>query len=159
MFLIQMVMLVTVVVILCVIIFDEYENKRLSKNKAVLEDFWFGEEKRNAPRFKVKLDIMYTIPENPGYRNTCPSNDISTSGIQLTLREKLEKDTIIALELDLPHEDSKKKITAKGQVVWTKESPYPNEEGLRIFNAGIKFIQINETDEKFLADYLQRNSF
>ncbi|MBM3254331.1 MAG: PilZ domain-containing protein [Candidatus Omnitrophica bacterium] len=156
MLVIQIVMLVTVLVILSLIVFDEHIQKRSSQDKGRLENFWFKEERRQSPRLNINLDVVYKIPNKIDQSDNSKSNNISKSGIQLLLKEKFEKDTILSLEFEIP-DNSKKKIFATGQVVWMKENQPLREDGIRTFNAGIRFIQIDEEDEKILADFVSKN--
>lgn len=156
MLLIQIVMLITVLIILGIIFFDEHIQKRSSQDKGRLEDFWLNEERRQHPRLNINLDVIYKIPSKSENSNKSKSNDISQSGIQLLLKEKFEKDTVLLLEFELP-DNPRKRLFAKGQVMWTKENQvYQGDGGIRTFNTGIKFIQLSPTDESALADYVNR---
>ncbi len=153
MFLIQIILLLVATIILIMIVFEEHIQKRLSQDKGVLENLWFEEERRQSPRIDRKLDIVYNVPNQQGALKNCPSTDISKTGIQILLKEKLQKDIILSLEFEIPGL-SKKKVSAKGQVVWSRENEKLKRDGIRRFDTGIKFLQITETDEKNLEEFV-----
>ncbi len=155
MLLIQIVMLITVLIILGIIFFDEHIQKRSFQDKGRLENFWLNEERRQHPRLNINLDVVYKIPTKSENPNNSKSSDISQSGIQLLLKEKFEKDTVLLLEFELPG-NPRKRIFARGQVMWTKENQAYEEDKVRTFNTGIKFIQLSQADESILAGYVNK---
>lgn len=160
MLLIQLIMLVTVLIILIMVIIDEHIQKRLMQDKGVLESLWFEEERRQSPRLNINLDVVYKMPnkaDNLNRPGNSSSKNISKSGIQLLLKEKFEKDTILLLEFELPG-ILKKKLLAEGRVVWARENqPSDKENGVRTFDTGIRFIQIDESARKALSNYVNKH--
>jgi c-di-GMP-binding flagellar brake protein YcgR len=152
-------MLVTVLIILAMVIIDEHIQKRLMQDKGVLESLWFEEERRQSPRLNINLDVVYKMPnkaDNLNRSGNSSSKNISKSGVQLLLKEKFEKDTILLLEFELPG-ILKKKLLAEGQVVWTRENQLDKENGIRTFDTGIRFIQIDESAQKALSNYVNKH--
>ncbi len=159
MLLIQLIMLATVLIILAMVIIDERIQKRLMQDKGILENLWFDEERRQSPRLSINLDVVYKMPnkaDNLNRPGNSSSKNISKSGIQLLLKEKFEKDTILLLEFELPG-ILKKKLLAEGQVVWTRENPPERENGIRTFDTGIRFIQIDEPAQRALSNYVNKH--
>ncbi len=108
------------------------------------------EDKREYIRIDDTIKVWFRIIEPAAGHGTSLSKNISEGGIALPTNQRLEKDTILELWINL--ERTAKPIIATGKVAWLKEntpSKYP-------FLIGIKFIRISPSDYDKLKSYLRK---
>jgi len=152
-FIFEIVFILTLVMIL----FMLYRNERIiSKSvlpQANVEEFWDGPERRRHARFRKKLAIRYHVIKHSRIKNRCRSIDISEGGMKLLLSEKLDKGTMLEIQIRIPN--SGKNIDAEGCVAWAEEITKRDAFGRRLFYAGIKFSAINEPDGSSLLEYIK----
>ena len=157
MFAIQIGLIVFLLFILAVICQDEYRKKRLARKTAKADRFWdSGQERRQKVRIDTEVDVFYEVTSGrSAHKRTSMSRNISLSGINLTLNEKLLPGTDLNLQLDLPQ--GAKPIFVQGKIVWVKEiserlTGHKREE--RFFATGIKFTQMAPRDESLLRGFI-----
>lgn len=130
------------------------EKRRVDKVIGELDTYYVGlKERRKNIRFSKRLNVVCKVIEKSGSHWSVFSKDVSGDGICLYLPEILPQDAVVDLEIDVA---DKKRITARGNVVWLKEIETPNAEGKRQFSAGIKFIKISPRDKKALFNFIKK---
>ncbi len=107
-------------------------------------------EKRKFPRVNIPCKISCVFGERLLVFNNHTEN-LSATGMRVILEEKLSISTIVDIELLLL--DREKHLKCKGQIVWTKEINPPETEP-RIFDIGIKFIEINDSSQEELKKFV-----
>lgn len=112
-----------------------------------------GREKREMIRAGISTEVIYNVLGKPQIKHKCLSRDISGSGIGLTTDEKLSKEAILELKINIPESGV---ISAKGEVVWISEISL-REDGKGPFSAGVKFIDINLNDHQKITEYIDKN--
>ena len=127
-------------------------SRHLAHVFAKVDGYWdVSKEKRKFRRFKKELSVDCTIPERPGDTYKTFTKDISGEGICLIIPEIVPKESTLNLLVNMP--DSRP-IKITGRVVWVKEAEQDTKEQKRSFNAGIKFLKIDERDRKILNNFL-----
>lgn len=96
------------------------------------------QEKRRFPRVPIYLEVGAKHNGRPLIR--ARSFDISGGGIRLFLAERLLKDDVVKMELDL----SVPPIIARGEVVWIQEV---ETMGNKFFQTGIRFTNMKPADK------------
>jgi hypothetical protein len=112
-------------------------------------------ERRVHPRISVKVPVDFRILVDPEeinntydwrksikHRNTM---DVSLGGIFIVTDQPLKERNLLSLEITIP--ETKEKLSAMAEVVWTSES-----------GGGIQFLAMKEEDMKTLTAYLAKAS-
>ena len=143
------------ILLLSIILVMHYKNERVLAKRALphakLEGYWDGSERRRYARFREILEVTY-MAKNKTHLNSGKTVDISEGGVRLLLGEKLDKATILCLQISLP--DSKKMAEIEGEVVWSDECQVEGASGKRFFHCGISFVGIRGPRDTDLIDYI-----
>lgn len=107
-------------------------------------------EKREFHRIKIACKISIASTEKQLVFN-CHTEDISAGGIMVIIEEEIIPPTVVDLELFLWYEE--KPIKCKGQIAWVNEI-VPKETKPRLFNTGIKLIEISDSDREEIAKFV-----
>jgi len=147
---IEILLVVVLAMILSTVFIDERKNRLRNMRSTTLAGYWDGGERRSITRLNITLEVKY-------FRNNHSSNvrsmDISARGVRLLLDEKLEKETVLRLEIRLP--DQAQIVRSGGKVVWVEELAEDEKVApKRLFNTGIEFFNFPDTDSKRLFDFL-----
>jgi len=127
-------------------------SRHLAHISAKADSYWDGtQEKRRFKRFKMELLVDCTIPERPGDTYSTFTKDISGQGICLRIPEIVPKESTLILVVNIPNH---RPIKITGEVIWVKEIEEKTEGLARAFNAGIKFLKIDERDKRVLDNFL-----
>ena len=79
------------------------------------------------------------------------TEDISEGGVKVTIKEKLEIDSLADLEIFI-REDP---IKCSGKVIWIKERESDLIEGAVFFDIGIKFQGISQENIRMIGQHVQ----
>jgi len=101
-------------------------------------------EKRKFPRANVTCKISTNFGEKLLVFDSHTEN-IGEGGIRVILEENLNISTIVNVELFLLEKELP--LRCKGKVVWAKEMK-PEQIRPRLFDTGIKFIEINDYNKE-----------
>jgi len=120
------------------------------------KDKHFEEERRREERLKGAL-VEYSFKEGDSSKVACFLRDISISGASIVVSEAMEINTILYLDIYLPHSNTP--VVTKGKVTWREESSYlgvPERKDIKRkhYDLGIELIEIDEDNQKKLAEYL-----
>jgi len=107
-------------------------------------------EKRRFPRVNIPCKVSCVFGQRLLVFNKHTEN-ISAAGISVILEEKLSISTVVDIELFLL--DREKPLRYKGEIVWTTEIS-PIETKPRLFDTGIKFIEINASHQEELKKFV-----
>ena len=77
------------------------------------------QKKRRFTRFASKQKAQYCLQENYGSWKECTIHTISRKGVGITLKENINRGSIIFLEIPMPHEFAP--FSIKGTLRWIKE--------------------------------------
>jgi len=95
----------------------------------------------NKRRFlRVKFPYTVHIHIKEGKDISTYTDNISRGGVGLTLKERLNPKDILTLRIyiaDVP-------VECKGEVVWVKERNSPMLDGVRFFDTGIEFKDMDD---------------
>ncbi len=107
-------------------------------------------DKRQFPRANITCKISTVFGERILVFNSHTEN-IGVGGIMTILEEKLRISTVLNLELLLLSKELPLKCT--GQVIWVKELN-PPEIKPRLFNTGIQFLEIEDSDREEIKTFV-----
>ena len=154
-FIAELVFILLLIGILLILIKEESKIKKSRIPRAKLKEYWGGQERRQAMRITTTFTVTYMFSKKQNLKCTGKTDNLSTGGIRLIVYEKLNKGTILSLEFEIPEISST--VRASGKVVWTSgEFSDRDENGKRIFQAGIQFLQISEKNKNTLIQYIDR---
>ena len=99
---------------------------------------WDGINKR---RF-IRINFPYTIHLhwNSDVSVSAYTEDVSSGGIRVVVKKKLEVSTVLDLEIYL----SQIPIVCKGKVIWIKDKENFMLEGTKFFDVGIALCDIDD---------------
>ncbi|MDP2912603.1 MAG: PilZ domain-containing protein [Candidatus Omnitrophota bacterium] len=145
------------IILLTMMLFILYRNERVSRSKlsphAIIEECWSGIERRQHVRFKKNLVVTYAVKKNNHLKNNGKTVDVSEEGMKLLLNEKLPKDAMLDLKIDLA--DNDKAAEVEGLVVWSEDAGMTDPSGKRLFYSGIKFSTLRQQGNKHFSDYIR----
>ena len=116
---------------------------------------WDGVNRRNFPR--AEYPCLITVRKNtaPVQAVLTHTEDLSINGVRVLIREKIELQSEVDLEIDL--KDTLATVLSKGIVKWVQEIP-PHKENTSVHHdTGIEFIGLKAEDEsriKAIIDHL-----
>ena len=146
--------LILLLILIPIYILLKKEEKRI-KNSLVhgmASKFWFLRERRRSIRFSDEIKIRYNLlgkTYDPHYSKT---TNISSRGICILTYERLKNNSYIDLEMDVS--GIPKPVKLIGEIVWIKDLQKQDEEGRRLFYAGVRFSKINPKYEALLLAHL-----
>lgn len=108
-------------------------------------------ERRASCRINVACKISLRLGEKNVALN-CHTENLSTGGIMVIIEESIAPSTVVDLELLLWEKE--KPIKCKGQVAWFNEIS-PEQAKPRLFNTGIEFIDMSDSDKEELGKFIQ----
>lgn len=128
-------------------------TRRVTRIPAYLDSYWdVLKERRNSRRFKKSLPVICNVAEKTGNVHHIFSKNISGEGLCLRVPEILPEGSQLDLKIEAP--DDNNLITARGEVVWVKESEEEPGQTQRLFDTGIKFTKIEPEDKARLGGFL-----
>ena len=111
-------------------------------------------ERRKFPRIEKEIIVRYKILSTPEEQLDAKTKNISGGGVCLVTREKMNMETVVAMEIRFPQMN--KPIVTTARVVWCSESKLgPNPAGHIRFDNGIEFTQISEADREQIIKYVE----
>lgn len=154
-FYIQIILIVVLCSVLGALYLDEKQKNKIKFPTGRLTQFWDGSERRRYVRVSTNVPIRYSLPkESNNHIKAIKTKDISVGGICMTVNEKLNPRLRLYLEIETPGLPSP--VCARGEVVWVKESTEDkNEDGIRYFNIGIEFKEVQPKDKERLFSYIK----
>ena len=108
-------------------------------------------ERRASCRLNIACKISMVFGDKRIELNGHTEN-LSTGGIMVITEENIMPSTVVDLEFFLW--DKEKPIKCKGQVAWFNEI-CPKESKPRIFNTGIEFVDISDSDRDEIGKFIQ----
>jgi c-di-GMP-binding flagellar brake protein YcgR len=121
--------------------------------RALVKEYWDGNERRKYIRFKKTVEITYIIVKNPDLNNNGKTADISEGGMKLVVDKKLSKDDILEIRIALPGGNDTAIIEAS--VIWSEDAHDFKSDDKRLFYAGIQFSSVKEPSGKSIADCMR----
>jgi len=107
-------------------------------------------ENRKFRRITVPCKISVSSSDGGKVFN-CHTENISAGGIMIITEEELSSSSPVDLELSLWH--SSKPLKCKGKVAWMNEV-VPKEVKPRLFNMGIEFVDISDSDRDAVSKFV-----
>ena len=110
-------------------------------------------EYRKLFRADVVLRVEYKIKGDPSSGGTAFSQNLSQTGINLILGERLPKDTELDIKIYL-HED-KEPVIAKGSVVWQAQCSFVPASERKYYSTGILISDMSSKDAIRQSDFVR----
>jgi len=107
------------------------------------------EEDRQNVRCALNASVKYVLATASANEQHCFTIDISSTGLKILVKEKLEREAKLQLSFNLPEDVGS--IVVEGEIAWVK----PVKEEL--FEVGVKFLSISEGDRKRLSLYIKNS--
>jgi len=107
-------------------------------------------EKRTDRRLNIACKIKFIINDKQSVFSAHTEN-ISAGGMMVIIGEEIALSTIVDLELFLWNKD--KPLKCRGQIAWANEIT-PKETKPRLFNTGIKFLEMSDTDKAQISEFV-----
>ena len=104
---------------------------------------WNGIERRKRVRVVLLCKVKVIYSSRVFFAHT---KDIAEGGVKIVLKEKLEPHSDVELEIKI---GIKKTVKCKGEVRWVSEIAESTEKA-RLFEAGIRFSQISDSDRQYI---------
>lgn len=151
---IQIIGIVVLTSVLILTYLEENQKKKSILPTGKLTHIWNGSERRRFVRIPVNVPVRYNLSKGINNPKVAMTNDISTGGICITIKEKLSPNCTIDLEIE--PEKSSTPILAKGQIVWVKETAKQKNAGdIRYFNIGVEFREILPKEKERLYNFIK----
>ncbi len=143
----ELLLIAILLMILFVLRGEESALRKTRMPQGRLERYWDGSERRRHVRMDTVLNIKYQIEKNRPASGVT-AHDISERGIRLLIDKKLERGTVI--DMEILQNGTGKSIRIKGVVVWCNEAREQGKDvDKRLFHTGVKFIEV--TRDSFAA--------
>jgi len=107
-------------------------------------------EKREFRRIKIACKISFNFSGRELVLNS-HTEDLSAGGLMVILGEEIALSAVAGLELSLWYDQAP--IKCKGEVAWVNEIT-PKETNPRLFNTGIKFVDISDSDREKISNFV-----
>ena len=117
-----------------------------------LRRLWFCKDRRCAERFRLDAVVQYRRSEEAPSSAAQVSN-LSTAGVGLIVRERLDAGSRLHLSFRLPNQSSL--LTVTGQVQWIREVRSRSATGERLFFIGVQFEEPVPQGTNQLAELLR----
>lgn len=105
---------------------------------------WQNHEQRRFIRTEFPYTIILTLPD--GEEISTYTENISATGVKVTMRKQLPEETRLQLQIYLTQEP----IFCKGKIVWAKGRQSECLEDTVVYDAGIEFFDIKEKDTFYI---------
>jgi len=101
-------------------------------------------------RFGVIVEISYyqQEPKDREIINKTRTKDISAGGIRVSIRDKLDIDSLVSVKLTIPNTD--REVTCFGQVAWV--SP----PGKGRYETGLAFMDLSEKEAALIEEFIEK---
>ncbi|MFH1655968.1 MAG: PilZ domain-containing protein [Candidatus Omnitrophota bacterium] len=117
-------------------------------------------EYRKLFRVNIALKVEYKTLREPILGGVAFSKNMSSTGINIVIPYKLERNTQLELQIYIP--ENEKPITARGIIVWQTECSYVPKSKKKYYSYGIKFSQMQPEEaiaaSDFVRDVLKKQS-
>ena len=114
-----------------------------------------GEDKRVFPRLNLDVEVNYRpLQQEEAELFTTASKNISYGGICFIAFEKPKEGSILELTFSFP--ELSKFIIARGKVSWVKELDFSGIRERRIYEVGVEFMQMSDSDREKIKEYINK---
>ncbi|MBM3248894.1 MAG: PilZ domain-containing protein [Candidatus Omnitrophica bacterium] len=110
-------------------------------------------EYRKLFRANIILRVDYHSLSDPKITGTAFSKNISPTGLNIVMADKLEKNSEVELEIHI--EEGKKPIYAKGKIIWQQECPKVSQSKVKYYSCGIQCDYMSSDDAISTSDFVR----
>lgn len=111
---------------------------------------WEGQDRRKFLRADFPCKIVVGSPIRLLVSHT---ENISEGGIRVFLEEKLSAYTNVSMEIFF---EKDRPIKCKGKIMWVVERINPIEKKAILFDTGIRFFEINDSDKQYIRQLVEK---
>lgn len=105
-----------------------------------------SEDRRIFQRLQGIVNVRYAVRGRGKEKTESLPQNIGGGGLGICLTEKLQRGTVLDLEINVP-DNPGKMIFEVGEVLWTKPfGPIGSGENINLYETGIKFINANSLE-------------
>jgi len=106
---------------------------------------WDGKNRRRFTRVSAPYTIhIFTLKGRPIATYT---EDLSSGGVRVTLREKLAVSELVDLKIYIGDEF----VHCKGKIAWIKEQASSVLDGILFYEAGLEFVDLKAGDQELIG--------
>ena len=109
---------------------------------------WDGRNRRKFPRVLFPCLIKISCDEEGYGAMLTHTENLSTGGVRVILRNSVAMGTAIDIEIDLM--DTREHLRCKGTVVWSEQRPSAETVKPDFFDIGVEFSGVSQADQKRL---------
>ncbi len=109
-------------------------------------------EYRKLFRANVSLQLNYQTIKEPKIEGVTFSRNLSSTGLNVILLDKIKEGEELALEIFLPQEA--KAVIAKGRIIWQRPCSYQPESKRRYYSTGIHILEMASGDAIKTSDFI-----
>jgi len=117
-------------------------------------------EHRKLIRANIVLKVIYKTMSKPQLEGFAFSKDLSTTGINIIMPDKLKEATELELQIYFLRE--KEPIIAKGKVVWQAKCSYISNGKKQYYSTGVQFTDMSNEyavkTSEFVKNILKKQS-
>jgi len=150
-FAIYIIILLVLVLILCATLREEVLARK-GITHGMANKYCALREKRRFVRFEEDLKIRYSLIDSKSNHKCTRTKDISKKGLCISTYEKLKKNDLLEVEIEVPSFSKPVKLTAS--VMWVKEMYSSDKDGKRMFYTGLRSAEIDPESEAVLLAHL-----
>ncbi|MCP4649836.1 MAG: PilZ domain-containing protein [PVC group bacterium] len=110
------------------------------------------DDRRQTDRIPASLFVRFYSTDADQVEYGCFSQDVSIDGMKVYSPYKLEQDTPLDMNLDIPNSPEISLIEAN--VRWMGEASIQDEKGSDVFPMGVAFSTLGGEDRNYLQEYL-----
>lgn len=108
-------------------------------------------ERRKFKRFDAFMSVKFKSEDPTDATGVCLSRDLSRDGMKLNANAKIEKGSLVDLEIDIP--DDPKPVRTTGEIVWVSKVKGSEHD----FELGLRFLMMDPVDKFRVLDYAYNN--
>ena len=110
-------------------------------------------EQRKLIRADILIKVIYKTIRKPQLEGFSFSKNISTIGINITIVDKLKKNTELEVKIYLPGQG--KPVITKGKVIWQVRCSYIPNSKRQYYSTGVQFSHMLTDDAIKTSDFVK----
>ncbi len=112
------------------------------------------QERRESRRTPISLYVKFNVDSAQKIKHGGFTLDVSAQGIRMLSPCVLKPNSNVTMSIDIPNDPDL--ALAEGNVRWAKEQSSVDENGNKVFSAGIAFTSLDRQDKVYLEEYLEQ---
>ena len=109
-------------------------------------------EYRKLFRADIVVEVKYNLKSSPLIQHIGFSKNLSATGLQMVVDQKIDKEALLELELFVP--GNKASLHFTGNIVWQVECEYIPKSGTNYYSTRVRFLKASSKDVISLSDFI-----